>query len=456
MTPPSAPPAPPTVTLAEASRFWFQLGWVSFGGPAGQIALLHQELVDRRRWLSERRYLHALNYCMLLPGPEAMQLATYLGWLMHGVPGGLIAGGLFVIPSVFVLTALASLYALWGQLPLLASVFAVLKPAVLAIVLMAAWRIGRRTLRTPLQLALAVAGFLALAVLDLPYPLVVIVAGLIGLAVARWRPALLASGGSHAPAASGSTAPDPAAPPPALHDDHTASPDHARFSRRRLALTLLIWALALLLPLAALVIAGGWAGTLALMARFFTRVALLSFGGAYAVLPYVAQGAVEHFGWLSAGQMLDGLALGETTPGPLIMVVAFVGFMGGWNQSLAAAVSPWPLALAAVAVTVWFTFLPSFGFILAGAPLVEASRGDLRFGAPLSAITAVVVGVIMSLALFFAGPVLWPAGSFNPWAALVVAVALLLQLRWRWSVMQVIAAAALVGVLLRVVAPLWR
>ena len=184
MTPPSAPPAPPTVSLAEASRFWFQLGWVSFGGPAGQIALLHQELVDRRRWLSERRYLHALNYCMLLPGPEAMQLATYLGWLMHGVPGGLIAGGLFVIPSVFVLTALASLYALWGQLPLLASVFAVLKPAVLAIVLMAAWRIGRRTLRTPLQLALAVAGFLALAVLDLPYPLVVIVAGLIGLAVA--------------------------------------------------------------------------------------------------------------------------------------------------------------------------------------------------------------------------------------------------------------------------------
>ena len=452
MTPPSAPPAPPTVSLAEASRFWFQLGWVSFGGPAGQIALLHRELVDRRRWLSERRYLHALNYCMLLPGPEAMQLATYLGWLMHGVPGGLIAGGLFVIPSVFVLTALASLYALWGQLPLLASVFAVLKPAVLAIVLMAAWRIGRRTLRTPLLVGLAVAGFLALAVLDLPYPLVVIVAGVIGLLVARWRPALLLSGGSHGSAAGGAAADRPAA----LHDDHTASPDHARFSRRRLALTLLIWALALLLPLAALVIAGGWAGTLALMARFFTRVALLSFGGAYAVLPYVAQGAVEHFGWLSAGQMLDGLALGETTPGPLIMVVAFVGFMGGWNQSLAAAVSPWPLSLAAVAVTVWFTFLPSFGFILAGAPLVEASRGDLRFGAPLSAITAVVVGVIVSLALFFAGPVLWPAGSFNPWAALVVAVALLLQLRWRWSVMQVIAAAALVGVLLRVVASLWR
>ena len=437
------------ISLREACRFWFQLGWVSFGGPAGQIALLHRELVDRRRWLSERRYLHALNYCMLLPGPEAMQLATYLGWLMHGVPGGLIAGGLFVIPSVFVLTALASVYALWGQLPALAGVFAVLKPAVLAIVLMAAWRIGRRTLRTPLLVALAIAGFLALALFKLPYPLVVIVAAGIGLVVARWRPALLLTARAHAPAGASAT-PDR---PEALHDDDTASPDHARFSRRRLALTLLIWALALLLPLAALAIAGGWGGTLALMARFFTRVALLSFGGAYAVLPYVAQGAVEQFGWLSAGQMLDGLALGETTPGPLIMEVAFVGFMGGWNQSLAAGATPWPLALAAVLVTVWFTFLPSFGFILAGAPLVEASRGDLRFGAPLSAITAVVVGVIASLALFFAGPVLWPAAAFNPWAALVVVAALVLQLRLRWSVLQVIGAAAAAGLLRGLLAP---
>jgi chromate transporter len=437
-TPPSA------VTLAEASRYWFQLGWVSFGGPAGQIALLHRELVDRRRWLSERRYLHALNYCMLLPGPEAMQLAAYLGWLMHGVPGGLIAGGLFVIPSVFVLTALASLYALWGQLPLLASVFAVLKPAVLAIVLMAAWRIGRRTLRTPLLITLAIAGFLALALFKLPYPLVVIGAGIIGLLVARWRPALLLTGGSHGSAAAGPQADQVAA----LHDDHSKSPEHASISRPRLAVTLLAWAMALLLPLAGLAAAGGWNGSLALMARFFTRVALLSFGGAYAVLPYVAQGAVEQFGWLSATQMLDGLALGETTPGPLIMVVAFVGFMGGWNQSIAAGTSPWPLALAAVAVTVWFTFLPSFGFILAGAPMVEASRGDLRVGAPLSAITAVVVGVIGSLALFFAGPVLWPGGTFNPWAALVAIAALVVQLRFRWSVLQVIGAAAAIGALL--------
>jgi chromate transporter len=434
------------VTLAEASRFWFQLGWVSFGGPAGQIALLQRELVERRRWLSERRYLHALNYCMLLPGPEAMQLATYLGWLMHGVPGGLIAGGLFVIPSVFVLTALASIYALWGQLPLLASVFAVLKPAVLAIVLMAAWRIGRRTLRTPLLVALSIAGFLAMALLNLPYPLVVITAAVIGLVVARWRPALLLSGSAHSPGSAQGTADRP----DALHDDHTASPEHARFSKRKLALTLLIWALALLLPLAGVVAINGWNGSLAVMARFFTRVALLSFGGAYAVLPYVAQGAVEQFGWLSASQMLDGLALGETTPGPLIMVVAFVGFMGGWNQALAASTSPWPLALAAVAVTVWFTFLPSFGFILAGAPLVEASRNDLRLGAPLSAITAVVVGVIASLALFFAGPVLWSNGGFQVGAAVVVVVALWAQLKLRWSVLQVIGAAAALGVAMAV------
>jgi len=438
------------VPLAEAARFWARLGWVSFGGPAGQIALLQRELVERRRWLSERRYLHALNYCMLLPGPEATQLATYLGWLMHGIPGGLMAGGLFLIPSVLVLTALSSVYAVWGQVPLVASVFAVLKPAVLAIVVMAAWRIGRRTLRTPLLMVLALAGFLALSVFSLPYPLVVIGAGLSGVLAARWRPALLIAA-RHTPASVGHP---PVDQPAALHDDHSDSPAHARFSRRRLALTLLIWALALLLPLAALVLAGGWTGSLALMARFFTRVALLSFGGAYAVLPYVAQGAVEQFGWLSASQMVDGLALGETTPGPLIMVVAYVGFMGGWNQAITAGISPWVPALSAVLVTVWFTFLPSFGFILAGAPLVEASRGDLRFGAPLSAITAAVVGVIASLALFFAGPVLWPDGSFNPWALLVVVLALLAQLKLRWSVLQVIAAAATAGALLTLLAPL--
>ncbi len=451
------------VSLAEASRFWLQLGLVSFGGPAGQIALLHRELVERRRWLSERRYLHALNYCMLLPGPEATQLATYLGWLMHGARGGLIAGGLFLAPSVLVLTALATGYALWGQLPLLAAVFAVLKPAVLAIVLVAAWRVGRRALHTPLLLGIAAAAFLALAVLRLPYPLVVAGAALTGLVVGRWRPGLLLAptratpqparqGGEQAPSS-------PNAPPLAvaalpIHGDDTPTPPHCRFSRRRLAFTLLLWGLGVLIPLALLSALGGWNGTLALMARFFTRVALLSFGGAYAVLPYVAQGAVEQFNWLSASQMLDGLALGETTPGPLIMVVAFVGFMGGWNQGLGAGPdlgdggSRWIVAVATTLVTVWFTFLPSFGFILAGAPLVEASRNDLRLGAPLTAITAAVVGVIASLAVFFSGPVLWPSGNANPWAFLVVAAALFALLRLKWSVLQVIGAAALAGALL--------
>lgn len=435
---------PSSLSLAEASRFWLQLGLVSFGGPAGQIALLHRELVERRRWLSERRYLHALNYCMLLPGPEATQLATYLGWLMHGVPGGLIAGGLFLAPSVLVVTALATVYAFWGQLPLLASVFAALKPTVLAIVLVAAWRLGQRTLRTPVLFGIAVAAFLALAVLHLPYPLVVVGAALCGSVVGRWRSGLLLVPSHSVPPPQQSSSPTSSAgmaEEEPIHGDDTPTPEHARFCRRRLALTLLVWGLALAIPLALLAAAGGWNGDLALMARFFSRVALLSFGGAYAVLPYVAQGAVEQFGWLSAGQMVDGLALGETTPGPLIMVVAFVGFMGGWNSSQGS----WPFAATATLVTVWFTFLPSFGFIMFGAPVVEASRGDLRLGAPLTAITAAVVGVIASLAVFFAGPVLWPNGRLDYAAALVVALAQLVLVKLRWSVLQVIGTAATIG-----------
>lgn len=440
------------VSLKEASRFWLQLGLVSFGGPAGQIALLHRELVERRCWLSERRFLHALSYCMLLPGPEATQLATYLGWLMHGVPGGLIAGGLFLAPSVLVLTTLATAYALWGQLPLLMSVFVVLKPAVLAIVLVAAWRLGQRALRTPLLIGIAAAAFLSLAVLRLPYPLVVLGAALSGLVAGRWRPGLLFAPTPPSPVTQLSSATsEPTALPQQepIHGDSTPTPAHCHFSQSQLARILLVWGLAILMPLAFLSAIGGWSGTLAVMARFFTRVALLSFGGAYAVLPYVAQGAVEQFGWLSANQMLDGLALGETTPGPLIMVVAFVGFMGGWNQGLAAGIgdlgSSLSLAVAATLVTVWFTFLPSFGFILAGAPLVETSRSDLRFSAPLTAITAAIVGVIASLAAFFSAPVLWPLGAFSPTAALVVALGLLAQLNWRWSVLQLIAAAAATG-----------
>ena len=433
---------PVQITLKEAARFWARLGWVSFGGPAGQIALLHGELVQRRRWLSERRFLHALNYCMVLPGPEATQLATYLGWLMHGVPGGLVAGGLFLLPSVLVLLSLASIYALWGQLPLLTAVFWALKPAVLAIVLQAAWRLGRRTLHTPLLVAIALAALLGLSLLHLPYPLLLAGAALLGALAARHRPHWLrpVSPGEARAAAAG------APPSPALHDNRTPPPPHARFSRRGLALALLAGGLALGVPLAALGLAEGWNGLLATMARFFSKVALLSFGGAYAVLPYVARGAVEEFGWLSAAQMVDGLALGETTPGPLIMVVAFVGFMGGWQEAGSLA-----RALAAGLVVVWFTFLPSFVFILAGAPLVEASREDLRLDGPLTAITAVVVGVIVSLALFFAGPVLLPHGHVDAGAFTLLLAALALLLGRGWDVLPLIGAAALVGLLRAVV-----
>ena len=442
------------VSLAEASRYWFQLGWISFGGPAGQIALMHQELVERRRWLSERRYLNTLNYCMVLPGPEAIQLATYLGWLMHGVRGGLVAGGLFLLPSVIVLIALSSIYVLWGQLPLLAAVFWALKPAVLAIVVQAGWRLGRRTLHTQPLVWLAVVAFLAFSVLQWPYPLVIALAALAGWAAGRWQPTWLALPEAQTPVVAFQ---NPSQPNPIvetstgdvgedfIHGDATPTPAHARFSKRHLALTLLVWGCALGLPLLALGLINGWDGPLVAMGRFFSQVALVTFGGAYAVLPYVAKAAVGHFDWLSASQMVDGLALGETTPGPLIIVVAFVGFMGGWNTGVFSAPGHWWDAVAATLVVVWFTFLPSFGFILVGGPLVEATRDNLRLGAPLRAITAAVVGVIGSLVLFFAAPVLWPAGPFDWAPAGLVVLALVLLLRWRWSVLQLIGGAALVG-----------
>jgi chromate transporter len=434
-----------SVSLREAARFWGQLGWVSFGGPAGQIALLHDTLVERRRWLSERRFLHALNYCMLLPGPEAIQLATYLGWLMHGNAGGLVAGGLFLLPSVGVLLGLSTIYALWGQLPVLVSVFWALKPAVLAIVVQAAWKVGRRTLSTPFLTTIAIGAFLALAWWTLPYPLVVGMAALVGVLAGRLRPRWLgpACAASRPPDSAPSTPVDPSVS--FIHDDHTVTPAHGRPSKAGLFRMLLVSGLALLLPLAAVSLLNGWNGPLATMARFFTRVALLSFGGAYAVLPYVAQGAVDTFGWLRADQMIDGLALGETTPGPLIMVVAFVGFMGGWNLSGSLA-----FAALALLVVVWFTFLPSFAFILAGAPLVEASRDNNRLAAPLTAITAAVTGVIASLAALFVGPVLWPdrGGGALDWPALgILLVSLVLLLRLKWGVIPLIGAAALAGLL---------
>ena len=438
--PPASAAAPAPVSFGEAFRFWLKLGFISFGGPAGQIAIMHTELVERRRWISEKRFLHALNYCMLLPGPEAQQLATYIGWLMHRASGGIVAGALFVLPSLFILIALSWIYLRFGDVPVVAGLFYGIKPAVTALVLHAAHRIGTRALKNRWMWGIAAASFVAIFAFDTPFPAIVLAAALIGhFGALRW-PQVFALGGGHGSAEAGYG--------PALIDDHTPTPAHARFTRAHLARVLGIgfglWALAM----AALVAAQGWHATLTQMGWFFTKAALLTFGGAYAVLPYVYQGAVEQHQWLSGPQMIDGLALGETTPGPLIMVVAFVGFVGGWLKAVA---GPDALflggALAATVVT-FFTFLPSFVFILAGGPAVEATHGRLGFTAPLSAITAAVVGVILNLALFFAWHVLWPRGFSGPFDAASAAIALAAAValfRFKLGVLPLLAGCAAVG-----------
>jgi len=434
--------APAPASLAQATRFWLRLGLVSFGGPAGQIAMMHDELVERRRWISERRFLHALNYCMLLPGPEAQQLATYIGWLMHRTPGGLIAGGLFVAPSLLILIALSWLYLAYGDTALVAGVFYGIKPAVTAIVLHAAWRIGSRSLKNGWLWAIAAAAFVAIFALRLPFPVIVLGAAFAGALGGRWLPAKFALGTGHGAAATTHG--------PALIDDHTPTPPHARFSRRRLlravSIGIGLWAS----TMGALYAAFGVQGALTQMGWFFTKAALLTFGGAYAVLPYVYQGAVGHYGWLSGEQMIAGLALGETTPGPLIMVVAFVGFVGGWQQQLFGPEALFAAGAAAAVVVTFFTFLPSFLFIFVGAPLIESTHGDLRFTAPLTAITAAVVGVIVNLALFFAWHVFWPHGADGgfEWPALAIAVAAAVALfRFKSGVIGVIAASAVAGLI---------
>ena len=462
-----ARPAP--VSFRQALRFWLKLGCISFGGPAGQIAIMHRELVQERRWISERRFLHALNYCMLLPGPEAQQLATYLGWLMHRTWGGVAAGALFVLPSLLLLLGLSWGYMAFGDMPWMAAVLWGIKPAVAALVLQAVHRIGSRTLKTPrtapLLWAIAPASFVAVALLQVPFPAVVLAAALTGAVAQRWLPGQFVGAGAHgappATSALASQAAEPLAGPArvapherAWIDDDTPTPAHARYHPARLAQVLAAGAALWLLPMAALVAVWGWDGTLTHMAWFFTKAALLTFGGAYAVLPYVYQGAVEHFGWLSAAQMMDGLALGETTPGPLIMVVSFVGFVGGWGQAVLGPQSLfWGAALAATVVT-WFTFLPSFIFVLAGGPLIESTHGKLQFTAPLTAITAAVVGVIASLAVFFVLHIARPGGASGAidFAALGLALAAAWALlRLKWGVVPVIAACAVAGLVWRMV-----
>ena len=436
--------APLAVPFWDALRFWLKLGFISFGGPAGQIAIMHSELVERRRWISEKRFLHALNYCMLLPGPEAQQLATYIGWLMHRTWGGIVAGALFVLPSLFILIGLSWVYLRFGDVPVVAGIFYGIKPAVTALVLHAAHRIGTRALKNRWMWAIAALAFIAIFAFDTPFPAIVLAAALIGTAGSRWAPQVFAPGGGHGAAQTHYG--------PALIDDDTPTPPHARFSRGQLA-AVLGFGLALWLAAAGgLLAAFGWQGLLTQMGWFFTKAAMLTFGGAYAVLPYVYQGAVDQHHWLSGPQMIDGLALGETTPGPLIMVVAFVGFVGAWLQPVFGADSAFVSGAAAAVVVTFFTFLPSFVFILAGGPLVEATHGKLGFTAPLSAITAAVVGVILNLALFFAYHVLWPqgfGGRFDGVSAFIALAAAVALFRFKLGVLPLLAACAAVGLAVR-------
>ena len=431
---------PESVSFQEAFLYWLKLGFISFGGPAGQISMMHQELVERRRWISEQRFMHALNYTMVLPGPEAQQLATYIGWLMHGTWGGIMAGALFVLPSLFILSALTWIYLVYSEVPAVAGILYGIKPAVTAIVLFAAYRIGSRALKNHMLRAISVVAFMAIFAFNTPFPYIVLIAGLIGYVGSYVMPDQFQAGGHHGSAKNTYG--------PALIDDDTPAPEHARFLWSRLivftVIGLLIWGSVMVL----LAMHYGWEGTLTQMGWFFTKAALLTFGGAYAVLPYVYQGGVEHYTWLNATQMIDGLALGETTPGPLIMIVAFVGFVGGWTKAV---FGPDLLSLAGVAgavIATLFTFLPSFLFILLGGPMVEATRNDVKFTAPLTGITAAVVGVIVNLAVFFAYHVFWPDGFdgiFEWFSALIGTAAFIALFHYKAGIVAVISVCALAG-----------
>ena len=435
---------PQVVPFWDAFKFWLKLGFISFGGPAGQIAIMHQELVEKRRWISENRFLHALNFCMLLPGPEAQQLATYMGWLMHRGVGGIVAGVLFVAPSLFILIALSWIYISYGEVPIVAGLFYGIKPAITAVIVHAAYRIGSRAIKNSVLFTISIAAFLSIFIFKVPFPMIVIAAAVIGFIGGHVMPEKFSQNGGH-------QAPEKSFGP-AIIDDSTPVPKHALFSISKLIRACVIGFILWLIPMAFLNYYYGWDHTLTQMGWFFTKAALVTFGGAYAVLPYVYQGAIDNYAWLSPTQMIDGLALGETTPGPLIMVVAFVAFLGGYINQL---FGPDQLLLAgavAASLVTWFTFLPSFLFIFAGGPFIETTHGNLKFTAPLTAITAAVVGVIINLALFFGYHVLWSegfAGSFDWVSAIITIFATAALFYWKMNLMHVIAVCAIAGLIIK-------
>jgi chromate transporter len=405
----------PSVPFRDAFLFWLKLGFINFGGPTGQIAIMHQELVERRRWIGEERFLHALNYCMLLPGPEAQQLAIYVGWLLHRTRGGLVAGLFFILPAFFLMLGLSWLYVAHGSVPAVAAVFHGLRPAVVAIVAAAVIRIGSRALRRRESLAIALAAFVAIFAFEVPFPLIVLGAALLGLAAGR------------------------AWPDRSARRDDTPLPDHAPPTLRRTLAVLLAGLAAWWGPLAAVI---GWCGTDHVLAReafFFSKAAMVTFGGAYAVLAYIDQAAVDRYGWLAPGQMLDGLGLAESTPGPLIMVTEFVGFVGAYQNP--GGMDPLVAGILGATVTVWATFAPCFLWIFLGAPFVERLRGSAALNAALSGITAAVVGVVLNLAVSFGRETL--VGDL--FALAVAAVAFGGMWRLRWGILPVVGASAAAG-----------
>jgi chromate transporter len=447
--------APAVPSLAEATSVWAKIGLLSFGGPAGQIALMHKELVEERRWIGEQRFLHALNYCMLLPGPEAQQLAIYIGWLMHRTAGGLIAGILFILPGAVVMLALSMLYALYRDLPLISAIFFGVKAAVLAVVVEAVLRIGRRALKNRAMMAIAVAAFVGIYVFQLPFPLIILIAGLIGWIGSRRAPQLFSPAG-HGAKGSG--------PEMGVIDlmFERGELTHADPSWRRALSELAIWLPVWLIPVLLLWALTGSSSVWTQIGAFFSAMAVVTFGGAYAVLAYVAQAAVETFGWLAPGEMVDGLGLAETTPGPLILVTQFVGFLAAFRS--AGSLDPLVAGTLGALLTIWVTFAPCFLWIFLGAPYVEALRGNKAIAAALAAITAAVVGVIMNLALWFAMHVVFremqrvdqlgislnlPVLTSVDWEAAALAVAAMIaMLRYKAGMLLTLAVCAGAGIAL--------
>jgi chromate transporter len=417
-------------SFAEAFRFWLKLGFISFGGPSGQIAMMHAELVEKKRWIDNSRFLHALNFCMLLPGPEAQQLAIYIGWLWHKTRGGIVAGALFVIPSIFILWALSYVYVAYGHVPSIAAVFYGLKPAVLAIVAAAVIRIGSKALKNFVMGTIAAAAFVAIYFFHVSFPVIVVTAAVIGLLGRKILPQYFRAENAQAVDV----------------DLASKAADFAKPSLHRALTISVIWIVVWALPLTLAGIFLGSQHTVFREGIFFSKAAVVTFGGAYAVLPYVSQQAVENYHWLGAGQMLDGLGLAETTPGPLIMVLQFVGFLGAWNHP--GNLPPLVSATLGALVTTWTTFVPCFLWIFLGAPYIERLRGNESLTSALSTVTAAVVGVILNLAVWFGLHVIFPATGNVDWFAVVVcAVAFIGMLRWKWNIVPVVLASGLVGLI---------